>query len=516
MFYPLHPRGSWAIRLLAAAAIAALIALASACSNSEPSGDPAADSPSAISHSAQVDERNGQIVFVSVALSAPARVAVEYENEFAGKFRTALSETAAEHIIPVVRLRADAVYQYAVGVEKADGEFAYQARGEFTTGALPGVLATMRSKSSGESSQDLILSDYKAIPSDGGRIRHIVMMDALGRIVWNYEGGEDPLASVVLQRVHVQPNGDIMYMNKNNRIRRITPLGSAVDEIAIPPDKDLPHHDFLPLEDGRILYAGRYALHFNDSANGGDAETKAMIDTINLYDPAADEIERVWDPMDFWDMRDPSQRAEGWGEDAPDADWLHMNSLSKSADGGYILSLRNIHQVVSLSSDFKTVRWRLGGPDSDFDFPNPADRFTMQHTATELPNGNILVFDNQAELPEEEGGGNYSRALELRLDFANKTAVKAWEFSPEPRIYSRITSSAYRLDNGNTLVNFGYSEDFSTIPIAIIETDAQGREVFRLETIDPPISGSAPRRFRAYPGPKSIMGETMLRAPKRR
>ena len=162
-----------------------------------------------------------------------------------------------------------------------------------------------------------------------------------------------------------------------------------------------------------------------------------------------------------------------------------MNSLSKTADGGCLVSLRNLNQVVSLSPDFKTVRWRLGGPDSDFVFPDQTDRFTMQHTVSELPNGNILLFDNRAKLPEEEGGEKYSRALELRLDFDAKTAVKAWEFSPEPRMYSNIFSSAYRLDNGNTLVDFGSSPDFATVPIAIVEVDARGREAFRLESIDP-------------------------------
>ena len=101
-------RGSWGSRLsppavAAIAAIIALLALAPACSDSEPFDNPATDAPSVISHSARVDADNGQIVFVSVVLSAPARAAVEYENEYAGKFRTALSETAAaEHLIPVV------------------------------------------------------------------------------------------------------------------------------------------------------------------------------------------------------------------------------------------------------------------------------------------------------------------------------------------------------------------------------------------------------------------------------
>ena len=506
-----HPRHSLGAPFsrVAAAAIFALAALLAACSgSSEGAGAPDPGVPSVISHSARVDEGNGQIVFVSVALSAPARAAVEYENEIAGKFRTALSETAVEHVIPVVRLRASATYRYAVAVEKADGAFAYPARGEFTTGELPDILlASMWSEASGRSSQDLIAADYEIETPEGWR-QSVVMMDALGYAVWHYAHSKPQN----LFAVRLPPGGDIMYQLGNCCVIEITPLGETVNELAAART----HHDFLPLEDGRVLYIDRRGIDLDDSASGGDAETTIWVDAINALDPASGESERVWDPMDFWDINDPAQwgadtSREGWNS----VDWLHMNSLEKSADGGYIASFRNISQVASISPDFKTVRWRLGGPDSDFDFPDPTDKFAWQHTATELPNGNILVFDNRAKLPADEGEGYYSRALELRLDFENKTAVKAWEFSPEPRMYSDFASSAYRLDNGNTLVNFGRSEDPATIPIAIVEADAQGREVFRLETMDSPTAHRTPRRYRAYPGPKSIMGETTLRAPRR-
>ena len=518
-------RGSWGnLFSPIAAALIALAALSFACSDSAPGAALASSAPSVISHEARVDEDNGQIVFVSVVLSAPARAAVEYENEFAGKFRTALSETAVEHVIPVVRLRADTTYQYAVAVEDRDGSLAYGARGEFVTGDLPGALATMRWEASGESSQDLILADYRRIlhsanPEGYVVEQYIVMRDELGYAVWNYEI-HVAIRERAVNGVHVKPNGNIMYQLKDCCIIEITPLGERVNQIVIPADHNRPshnrtHHDFLPPENGRIIYLGAYKFAFDDSANGGYAETTAIVDTVNALDPATGEMLLLWDPMDFWDMRDPDQRRD-WRLNNPD--WLHVNSLSKTSDGGYLVSLRNINQVISLSADFNTVRWRLGGPGSDFDFPDPADRFTMQHTASELPNGNILVFDNRAKLPEEEGGDLYSRALELRLDFDAKTAVKAWEFSPEPRMYSIVASSAYRLDNGNTLVNFGFSEDFASVPIAIAEADAQGREVFRLESIDPPlaeVSSKGPSRYRAYPGPKSIMSETMLRAPRR-
>ena len=456
-----------------------------------PTATPAA--PSVISHSAAVSEDNSLIAFVSVSLSAPARVAVEYENEYAGKFRTALSERAAvEHRVPVARLRADTVYKYAVGVEKPDGGLAYGARGEFVTGALPDALA-VPSETTGRSSLKLIFSTYSLVRNQMGR--HLFMWDELGEVVWSFqEAGE-----VIGQFARFQPNGDLVYIrlargDNPPRVVRATPLGDLV--YAVPFDGDRAHHDFVVLDDGSVLYAGAYR-------DGMD------VDTINLISPlpAAAQVgeaeriavERLWDARDFG--MNLNER-------------VHLNSISPALGGGWIASLRNPSQVISISEDFQTVRWRLGGADGDFGFPDPADMFSRQHTATQLPNGNILLFDNQAGLPAPDGDGYYSRALELRLDFDAMTAVKAWEYSPEPRLHSRIAGSAYRLDNGNTLVNFGHHTP-GELTTALVEADALGRELFRL------VTDAVPRelrfnRYRALPGPESIIGETMLRAPKER
>ena len=506
--------------VIAAIAIAAVAALSFACSDSEPADAPTPDIPAVTAHSAAVSADNGQIAFVNVSLSAPAKVAVEYENDLAGKFRTALSETAsAEHLIPVVRLRAGAAYDYAVGVEGRDGALAYQARGEFTAGEPPGALATMRRTMDGESSQSLIVSDYIVRNADDSWDRYIVMLDSFGHIVWHYEAVTEVRTAdgvqVAVQGVRFKPDGNLMFLGgADDGIREITPLGETVSEIISGADDDWPHHDFIPLDDGRVVYPGRYSYTFDDSANGGSAETTASVDSIVVYDPATGDFERVWDGLDFGDILDPAQRGQ-WNADNPN--WMHLNSLFPTPGGGYIASVRNLNQIISISADFQTVRWRLSGPDGDFAFPDPTDRFNFPHTATRLADGNILIFDNTAPLPPDEGEGHYSRALELRLDFDSLTAVKAWEYSPDPRMFSRAVSGAFRLDNGNTLINFGISDDSAAIPIAIVEVDADGRELFRLETIDPPLAQAAtqgPLRYRAYPGPDSIMGETMLRAPK--
>ncbi len=220
--------------------------------------------PSVISHSAAVSEDNGLIVFVTVALSAPARVAVEYENEYAGKFRTALSERAAvEHRVPVARLRADTAYQYAVGVETPGGGLAYGARGEFVTGALPDALA-VPTETTGRSSLKLILSDYSLVRNQMGR--HLFMWDELGEVVWSFQD----VGEGISRAAHLQPNGDIMYIRLARgdalpRVVRVTPLGEFAH--SVPFDGDRSHHDFFVLDDGGVLYLGNYRNPDTDTIN---------------------------------------------------------------------------------------------------------------------------------------------------------------------------------------------------------------------------------------------------------
>ena len=110
-------------------------------------------------------------------------------------------------------------------------------------------------------------------------------------------------------------------------------------------------------------------------------------------------------------------------------------------------------------------------------------------------------------------GGEYSRALELRLDRESGSVTKAWEYRFSPDIVSDGVSGASRLDNGNTLVNFGATANPALIPLTLVEADALGGEVFRVEIFQPDNESGFIRSFRADGDIGAIMGETMLRPP---
>ena len=365
----------------------------------------------------------------------------------------------------------------------------------------------MQIRASGRSSMPLIATDYKT--DDDG---YLVFWDETGSIVWYYDQKiwtDFPDNIESLQTVRQKPNGNLVYVSQRCCLTEITPLGNLVARIGDDDRAGIPHHDFLILDDGRILYPSFADLVIDDSVNGGAAETRVIIDELRIWDQQTGNIEKVWDSRDFWDLSDPGQRVM-WQNDPKR--WTHINSISIDEGGNYILNSRNRRQTFSLSPDFHTIEWQFGGPDSDYSFPDPRDRFYGQHTATKLPNGNILMFDNGRQRPDAEGG-EYSRALELRLDHDSGVAVKVWEYRYRPDLFSEIVSSAFRLDNGNTLVNFGHTQTTAYMPLAFVETDPQGNDVFRAETFQTSAGNRFPRRFRASGDITAIMSETVLRPP---
>ena len=457
-----------------------------------------ADVPAVLRHDASVSERNALIVYVRVTLARAARVYVEYDHPQAGRYRTPLSEPGAAHAIPLVRLRPETTYDYTIFVvdgAAVDGADATAGpRGRFTTGPLPLRLAAIPMKVRGRSSQPLILSDY--------RRGYYVFWDEVGAVVWYYDA---PGAwSFQPGPITQLPAGTFLFMNRGRGLIEITPLGEVVNRLESDGATGNPHHEVTLLDDRRVIYPSREIVVFDDSANGGPAEVEIRADNLRVWDRASGQVEQVWDSKAAWDLPDPAQRVTG-----PRGPFggTHLNSVSIGPRGNVVLSFRLRNQVVSLSADLRTIEWQLNGPDSDYEFPNPNDRFYGQHTAAQLDNGNVLLFDNGWGRPAAEGG-RYSRVLELRLDEAAGTAVKVWEYRPTPDVYTMGRGSAYRLRNDNTLINFNNNGIHF-----VVEVDAAGNEVFRSDDLPLHADWRLPARYRAYGGIGAIMGETMLRPP---
>jgi len=130
----------------------------------------------------------------------------------------------------------------------------------------------------------------------------------------------------------------------------------------------------------------------------------------------------------------------------PRADALHSNSLDVlneqtarfipgAKPGNVLLSFRNLNMLAVMDLDSDTIVWALRGS------------WRGQHGAKVLPNGHILLFDNQGGLMKH----GRSRALEIAPDTGG--IVWSFEGTDEDPLDSENRGGAQRLANGNTLIS---------------------------------------------------------------
>ena len=495
--------------LAALAYLVALLAWAGCATAPAPTPTPP---PAArpISAAASTLDDNALIARVEGELDMQGRVYVEYWADGVTRLRSRTENSnGTRYTVHAVRLRAGTTYSYQVFGTNSAGGAAEGPSGSFTTGPLPEVLAAAEFEVLvGAPSHPITFLEFRQLGYMG-----LAAFDGRGHVVWYYVARDEEQPYVMAQR----PGGNILYIAGHKGgttakgIVEIDPLGveqaRLVDECS--PFGPI-HHELDLMDDGRVMYLSRRVLR----PGYGDPPRPQEGDTIGIWDPATGGNRIVWDIFDFISpeertVPDSNRTLPGnplWGgcdRDRAVQDWSHADSLDIGADGSVLVSLRNLDQLVLLEPGFSSIRWRLGGPGGQFAFLEPSDRFYHAHDASLVSGGNVLLFDNGNHRPGSEGG-QYSRALELKVDVESMTAAKVWEYRLEPDMFSVCCSSATRLPNGNTLVLFGsnFAPDCCR-PFFIVEVDTHGDAVWAVQHISP----NKPNQYRVYPA-DSIMGET--------
>ncbi len=140
-------------------------------------------------------------------------------------------------------------------------------------------------------------------------------------------------------------------------------------------------------------------------------------------------------------------------------DYVHVNSITEDTDRNFLVSCRNLDQVVKINRTTGEIMWRLGGSAasaSDFVFVNDDNSgfhgFSHQHTVVRAQNGDILLFDNGNLRPLP-----FSRAVAYKLNEELRTATKTWEYISEELQIAPTMGSVQELANGNILVGWGTS-----------------------------------------------------------
>jgi hypothetical protein len=201
----------------------------------------------------------------------------------------------------------------------------------------------------------------------------------------------------------------------------------------------LGHHDQYHYGDGRILYTSLEALSKEESARVVGGVPGTEIDGITYADTIK-EVDAEGNMTWQWKVSERLSRDEYPLQ--PHYTREHyplINSVLPMRDSRFILaSMRSVSAVIIIEKSTGDIVWKVG-----------SEILAQQHNATELDNGNILIFDNGAFRVGESI--TYTRAIEI--DRATKEIV--WEYRDRSQMHNFFTpfmGSAQRLANGNTLL----------------------------------------------------------------
>lgn len=153
------------------------------------------------------------------------------------------------------------------------------------------------------------------------------------------------------------------------------------------------------------------------------------------------------------------------------ADYAHVNSFQVLPDGHLLASFRHLSSIYKIATHpdgghaAGDVIWKLGGRDSDFDFPDGDVGPCAQHTARMLPNGNVLTFDNgswsfsseQLCVDQSDPTGPSverasTRVVEFELDEGTGSATPVRSYAPGR--FALFAGSSQPLADGSTMIGW--------------------------------------------------------------
>jgi len=140
------------------------------------------------------------------------------------------------------------------------------------------------------------------------------------------------------------------------------------------------------------------------------------------------------------------------------SDWTHGNSLTES-DKFITYSARDLSTIFIFDKTMEHLLYKVGGPHSDFTFPDASDRFSTQHSVAVINTKSrnhidLLFLDNAND--DEFSLSPISRGMRLRLDLTTMTASAVWKiYNPlNSNCISNFTGSFFQISEESFLLNF--------------------------------------------------------------
>ncbi|WP_135830554.1 aryl-sulfate sulfotransferase [Halorussus halobius] len=249
-----------------------------------------------------------------------------------------------------------------------------------------------------------------------GRPARLAALGADGRVDWTHAGPEDQQSW--FYDVDPLPNGNLLVVNPVRGATVVYEFDPERGERVWTERLDLPDvHDVDLMNGDELLVAG---IAYD--------EDRVSRDRVVVYNRTRGETTWEWHFADHYpDDAGPGVRAK---------DWTHVNDVDRIRDGEFLVSVRNLDQVIAVNRSTKEIDLRLG---EDGDHDTLYEQHNPQYLESEDGTPTILVADSENDriVEYERAGGSSDGEWE-----------RTWTLSGGlnwPR-------DADRLPNGNTLV----------------------------------------------------------------
>jgi len=171
-------------------------------------------------------------------------------------------------------------------------------------------------------------------------------------------------------------------------------------------------------------------------------------DRIFIYDRETEEI--TWE----WQFEDHTEWTEDQGgtyaAEPPNNDWTHVNDVDKIDDGQYLVSPRNMDQVMVVNRSTKEIDMRLG---SDDNYDVMHEQHNPKYLESENGTPTITVADSENDRIVEyakRDSGERTNSSRASSDSSDGEWTQTWELGGS-QVFN-WPRDADRLPNGNTLV----------------------------------------------------------------
>ncbi|HUA49828.1 MAG TPA: arylsulfotransferase family protein [Solirubrobacteraceae bacterium] len=245
-------------------------------------------------------------------------------------------------------------------------------------------------------------------------------------------------------------------------------------------------HEFQLTARGTALITSQYPVYINASAVGGSAHEVVLDSVVQEIDIPTGLVLFQWDSLDHVPLTASYLKPKTGRK--PNSVWtpydyFHVNSVTVDDDGNLLISGRNTWAAYKVDRATAATIWTLGGKHSNFKL-GPGASFAFQHDVQVRAAGDTLVsmFDDGAGPPYVH---SESRALELRLNLARKTATVLTQLDLSPPVLSSFEGNEQEMANGDDFVGWGEAPYFS-------QYNAKNKLIFEGRFVDANIS------YRAY------------------